>query len=110
MLFLYFPLSFSPSRQLWKVHSHSSTVTQGPSPSWQTVSVFFQLSQAPVHYSFGETIILMAQQKTNGKSLRFLSFFFFPGKESERAGPGKCVCDGAAVDTITIGILWMREC
>lgn len=83
MLFLYFPLSFSPPRQLWKVHSHSSTVTQGPSPSWQTMPVFFQLSRAPVHYSFGETIILMAQQKTNGKSLRF----FFPGEESERPGP-----------------------
>lgn len=69
--------------------------------------VFFQLSQAPVHYSFGETIILMAQQKTNGKSLRFLSFFFIPGEESERAGPGKCVRDGAEMDTLTVGVLRM---
>lgn len=80
MLLLYFPLSFSPPRQLWKVHSRGSTVTQGPSPSWQTGPVFFQLSRAPVHYSFGETIILMAQQKTNGKSLRFLSFPFYSGR------------------------------
>ena len=54
LFFRYFPLSVSPPLQLWKVHSHSSTVTQGPSPSWQTMLVFFQLTQAPVHYSFGK--------------------------------------------------------
>lgn len=72
MLFLYFSFSFSSPRQLWKVHSHSSTVTQGPSPSWQTKLVFFQLSWAPVHLGNHNSHV---PAETSGKSHSF--FFFF---------------------------------
>lgn len=66
--------------------------------------VFFQLSRAPVHYSFGETIILMAQQKTNGKSLRF---FFF--QERNRKDPVlSSVYDAVEMETKTVGILSTR--